>query len=278
MEEIHVVHKKVKLKGLKQSYRFLHITDTHVVRFGEGETEARAEYARPRLVHFSEGGIAPDERLQSYIKYANEERVSAVLLTGDIIDFPSPENLEILRDALEALEMPYLYVAGNHDWSYFDDYRTEGAILRDRPRLRPFCGGSEDFHTLRIGELTFVALDNSMERYWAGSAERLKEVLEREEHVVVLQHIPLYCDTLHEDTVKKWSQDINLGGEGIVLDGSAEEIRRLLVESPAAEAIICGHLHFGHEDLLDGALPQYVTNLSSYGEVTVFEISGSEPS
>ena len=274
MEEINVVHKKIKIKGLKQSYRFLHITDTHIIRFGEGETKERAEYAKPRVAHFSKDGITPDERFRSYIEYANAGQVAAVLLTGDITDFPSPENLAILREGLETLEMPYIYTPGNHDWSYFDSYGSEDSVLRKRPLLRPFCDGAEDFHTLSVGELTFVALDNSMETYCPGAEEKLKKVLESAEHVIILQHIPLYCDTLHEDTVKKWKQDINLGGEGTVLDESADRIRRILVDSPAVDAIICGHLHFDHEDLLDGALWQYVSNVGSYGDVALFEISG----
>ena len=35
-----------------------------------------------------------------------------------------------------------------------------------------------------------------------GAEEKLKKVLESAERVITLRHIPLYCDTLHEDTVK----------------------------------------------------------------------------
>ena len=38
------------------------------------------------------------------------------LLGGDVIDFPSQGNLSFLEKNLEMLEMPYLYVPGNHDW------------------------------------------------------------------------------------------------------------------------------------------------------------------
>ena len=98
-------------------------------------------------------------------KRQNEARVSGVLLTGDIIDFPSPENLAVLDDALAALKVPYVYTPGNHDWSYFDNYQTEDAVRCCRPLLRRFCGGDEDFHVRKVGELTFAALDNSMDVY-----------------------------------------------------------------------------------------------------------------
>lgn len=274
MESINVQHKKIQIRGLKKRYTFLHITDTHVVCFGKDESITRIEYAKPRKALFSKNGITPDVRLRAYIDYANSVGVSGVLLTGDIIDFPSPENLDVLKESLAALRVPYIYVAGNHDWSYFDNYQTRDSVLRERPLLRPFCGGDEDFHAMRIGELTFAALDNTMDVYRPGTADRLKEVLDTVENVIILQHAPLYCDTLHADTVKGWKKDITLGGLGIAPDDSAEKIRKLLTSSPSAKAILCGHLHFSHEDLIDGVLPQYVTPLSSYGDVTLFEISG----
>lgn len=274
MERVNVVHKKIKMEGLKESYRFLHITDTHLVCFGQGETRERAEYVRPRQRAFSKDGILSQEWMQRLLEYANEQQVSAVLFTGDIIDFPSPENLLALKNALETLTVPYIYVPGNHDWSYFDNYHTEDSVLQERPLLRPFCQGSEDFHTLSVGEVTFVALDNSMDRYRPGTESRLKEALEDKDCVIALQHVPFYCDTLHEDTVRVWKLDVNLGGKGIVRDESADRICRLLVDSPAVRAVFCGHLHFDHEDLVEGVLPQYVTTLGCGGDAVLFEISG----
>lgn len=275
MEDITVIRKKIQIEGLKGRYRLLHITDTHMASFGETETAERAEYAKHRVECFSKDGVTAEQRFRSYIDYANEAEVSAVLLTGDIVDFPSPENLAALK-RLSELKMPYIYTLGNHDWTYFDNYADPQTAVVGRPLLRPFCGGDENFQVMPVGELTFVALDNSAGVYPPKTAERLREVLEKSDNVIILQHIPLYCDTLHESTVQKWGQDITLGGPALALDGSADEIREILTTDPGVKAIICGHLHFSHEDRLDGVLKQYVTNLSSYGETALFEVSGDK--
>lgn len=274
MESIYIRHKRLRIEGLQGKYTFLHVADTHALCYGEGEARARIEYAKPRIREFSKDGIPPQERLRAFVDYANREKVSGVVLTGDIIDFPSPENLAVLRDVTQELEAPYIFAPGNHDWSYFDEYHTETAIREVLPLLRPFCGGEEAFHVASVGELTFAVLDNSMDGYHPHVVERLKGVLESSKYVILVQHVPFFCDTLHEDTVKAWKRDITLGGEGIILDEHTEEVRRLLVGMPSARAVLCGHLHFFHEDTIDGALPQYVAPAGFSGGGILFEISG----
>ena len=84
--------KELTIEGLQKEYYFLHITDTHAGRES-----------------LTMDGISAAERLKEYVEYANEERLSGVLLTGDIIDNPAPENLTLLKMQLEALQVPYLY-------------------------------------------------------------------------------------------------------------------------------------------------------------------------
>jgi len=275
VENVEVTYKKIQVKGLKERYTFLHITDSHLSNFGPAETAERAEYGKWRVEMFSKDGIVSEERFRTYVDFANQENVSAVLLTGDIVDFPSPENMTALKNMLAELKMPYIYALGNHDWSYFNDVFEEDANVQRRQQFRSLCGGDEDFHIKTIGELTFVVLDNTTNMYRPNTENRLREAVEQYNNIIILQHIPLYCETLHEDTVEYWKADLNLGGKGTVLDDSADNVLKILTASPTVKAIICGHLHFAHEDLLDGILPQYVTALSSYGAVTLFEISGS---
>lgn len=68
--------KELTIEGLQEEYYFLHITDTHAGR-----------------ENLTRDGISAAERLKEYVEYANEERLSGVLLTGDIIDNPALENL-----------------------------------------------------------------------------------------------------------------------------------------------------------------------------------------
>ena len=203
------------------------------------------------------------------------DALDGVLLTGDIIDFPSPPNMKALSDFLENLKVPYVFVLGNHDWAYFDDYHTPHSIIANRPLFSGWSNGNTFVHKKQIGELTFVAVDNTMELYEDGIAETLADALKDEKNVLLMQHVPLYIPSLHEDTFSYWKEDTNIGGDGNCKNENWKKITDLiLAEDSPVKALITGQLHFNHEDLLGDKIPQYVTGTATEGHVRLFVIEG----
>ena len=261
------IHKKeLKIEGLRENYRYLQITDTHAGR------ESLTRH-----------GISAADRLAEYMEYANEEGLTGVLLTGDIIDNPSEKNRKLLRSLLDTLTMPYLYIPGNHDWAFSDNYHTDSSIKEQWPLLAPFCGGEEIFQKKRIGEITWIGIDNSIDMYWQGTAEHLKKALREaaDEKVILLQHIPFLCGTLAEASMHRWGKVLTLGGN-LPERGSCQEtapdkiedIRGIICGADNIKALICGHLHLDHMDMLTERLPQYVSTEGCFGEAALFEIHG----
>lgn len=262
----------------RDTYRFLHITDAHLLLCDEDETQERIDYAAPRIRFFSKDGIPTERRLSALLAYAAQLQpaLSGVLLTGDILDFPSERNRSFLRQALADLPVPYFYVPGNHDWAYFDDYQTAHAQVAFRPLFGEFCDGNTFVHKRRIGELTLVGVDNGREMYEDGVAETLAEALSGERHVLLLQHIPLCAVTLHEPTMAYWGgQDLNIGKQGKHKNEHWKAVRQLITapDSPV-RAVLAGHLHFFHTDLLDGRVPQIVTAFAADGSATLLTVHG----
>ena len=184
---------------------------------------------------------------------------------------------------LEALQVPYLYIPGNHDWAFADDYHTDAAIRRDWPLLQPFCRGEEIFQMKKIGEITWIGIDNSMDMYWPGTAVKLQKALaERQnDNVIILQHIPFDCGTLAQASLHRWGKVLTLG-RNLPEQGTRKEsdtdrsadIKKIIIQAGNVKALICGHLHTDHKDTLSERIPQYVSNESCFGEVTVFRIHG----
>lgn len=81
MENINVIRKKIQIKGLKERYTFLHITDTHVSRFSDVKTPEREEYLKWRIGMFSKNGIHSDKTFRAYMDYANKAEVP-LYITG----------------------------------------------------------------------------------------------------------------------------------------------------------------------------------------------------
>lgn len=261
--------------GLSREYRLLQITDTHFTLFGENETKVRAEYATPRIGLFSQFGAVKysHEWCMEYVKYANENNIDCVLFTGDIIDFPSPENIAMLREVTNALRVPYIFVTGNHDWSYFDNWHTADSRANELPLLNEFSGGNTSFHKIKVGELTVCALDNSDDVFNEDEFAPLEETLRSEENVLIIQHVPFSCPEMVADTVRVWGRNLGLGAEGTVRNGSADRMRKMICSYPSSKAVITGHLHeVVRCDLLEGKVPQFITHISNNACCTLFTL------
>ena len=92
--EKHITEETVRLPGVEGEYSLLFLTDTHVIIRDENASEAAVENEAARYPRFvNEEGVFSAEQFPEWIRYANETKVDAVLLGGDIIDTPSGANL-----------------------------------------------------------------------------------------------------------------------------------------------------------------------------------------
>ncbi|HZH68422.1 MAG TPA: metallophosphoesterase [Chitinophagales bacterium] len=106
-------------------FTFVHLTDTHI---GEGESD----YGTPGFQNdtMPEGDVGrPAIRLRRAIQWINNNRlehnIKFVIVTGDITDSGERSEFEKAKEILDALEIPYLPILGNHDvWPYVS-YQNE---------------------------------------------------------------------------------------------------------------------------------------------------------
>ena len=265
----------IPVPELAKPLRVLHLTDTHLLLTDEGERAERNAYAASRHRYFDDpDGLTQSRRFLRLMELANG--TDMLLMTGDILDFPSRSNLRFLRPALSRLTVPWLFVPGNHDYTYYDDHDGPEIHRVCREKLGEFCRGGVDFQSLQVGGLTFLGLSNGRERYAPGCVAALRSLPRTGGPVVIAQHIPFACDTLRRDTVAFWGKDICLGPGAAEGDGSAEEVLRLLEQSPRVAAVAAGHLHFSHLDRTGGGLLQAVTGMSCTGPAVLLTFSPGE--
>lgn len=111
------------------------VTDTHIVAPG----------------HPGELYVDNNERLRLAVERLMSESVTpdAVLLTGDLTDLGTDEELAIVRDLLSPLTMPVLVVPGNHD---------RRASLRQAFAM-PWAADDNLSWVVDLGPVTVVGLD-----------------------------------------------------------------------------------------------------------------------
>lgn len=279
--EKNIIEEELVVTGLEEEYDLLFLTDTHAVIQDDSDSEQIAANGETRYqVFLGADGVSSEEQFSDWLDYANEEQVDAVLLGGDIIDYPSEASLEYLEEELNELEMPYLYTMGNHDWTFPWEYMTDTAEQQYRPLLEPYMSDNADIHTWETEELLVVSVDNSSGQVEPEAVDVYEELLETDKPVIVMVHVPLMTQSVLEQAREEWDSPVVLGAGnygGIYPNEDSEEFVELTTaEDSPVELVLAGHVHFYDKDYISGDkdVLQIVGDAGYEGSAVRLRISG----
>ena len=262
---------EIKVEGLTREYNFLHLTDLHMCAIsGEDRTimkPDRLSYAEERRNAFFNNEVFSEDRIFAYYKLAENKKSDLVVMTGDILDFPSKANVSLLYKAASEAKVDTLYCLGNHDWSFKDDYHTLNAKKTNIPLFKDFCGGDPYFSYVEYDDLIVAAIDNSTDKVTKSTVDKFLALYDKGKPIVLALHVPLYSEKLAEKSIEQSKQNLTMGGEG--MHANDENVKRLyeavcIDEDTPVVAVLTGHLHYYFEESFPNGVPQYVT-ATGYG-------------
>lgn len=281
--EKHIMEESVYVEGLQKEYTLLFLTDTHVIIPNENASLEEAENEKVRTPIFTrEGEAAPAEQFAEWVRYANETGVDAVLLGGDIIDTPSASNLEWLGEQLAKLEMPYLYVVGNHDWTFPWEYMTQTAKETYLPLLKPFMDENTAIHSLDLGEIILVGIDDSSNQVAEEVLPAYEEILREGRPAVVIAHVPFMTQSVLGRARDVWKNPVVIGAGnygGIYPNETSEKFVSLTTASDSpVELVLAGHVHFYDKDVIEGErdVLQLAGGPGFQGEALLIRLTGAK--
>ncbi|MBD5529095.1 MAG: hypothetical protein HDR02_11945 [Lachnospiraceae bacterium] len=276
----YITEQTIYVEGLQEDYTLLFLTDIHAVIMDPEAQGQQAENQVERAAMFVNWeGISAEEQLAEWIDYANENQVDAVLLGGDIIDTPSKANLEWLEEQLSRLDMPWLYVLGNHDWTYPWEYMTDTGKETYLPLFEPFMQGNTAIQRLDLGEFSVVGIDNSSNQVRAEVLAEYEKILAEGEPMVVMAHVPFLTQSILPKAKNIWSSPVVIGGDGgIYPDENSRRFTGLTTaaDSPV-ELVLTGHVHFYDQDVIAGEKDVFqLTGGAGYlGEACLIHLTGN---
>ena len=272
---------EVRIKGLTRNYTFFHITDLHMCEFSPDEAvempETRRSYAQERRNFFTHAWDGAAALWNDYMTRAKAEGTDLLLLTGDIIDFPSEANMGTLKEGIKNSGIPTLYVVGNHDWSFADDYHTSNATALHYPKFADLCGGDPHVSWMEYDDLIVCAVDDSLDRVSKETVDKFLALCEKGKPIILIMHVPLYVESMETDCLATWRHLLMVGGKAF--NGNDPHVMRFyeavaLDPHTPVKAVITGHLHFHHEDILPNGVPQIVTDKGYTGGCRVIRVVG----
>ncbi len=281
---------------IKEPLKIVHIADTHLYRDdGRGvpyqKYSGRMAKAYNKTRHFKTNEPThPEEAFGAALNFAKESRADLITLIGDIFSFPSEAAIEWVRAKLQEVDIPYIYVAGNHDWHYEG---MEGTLedLRDkwiRERLLPLYQGKHPLMAAYdVKGIRFLAIDNSTYQINKEQLAFFKEHVSSGMPLVLLVHIPMYapgksigfgCGN------PDWgaSSDRNFELEGRLKwpeEGHSKttfNFHRAVFSAPNLMGIFSGHIHRFSIESLKGK-PQIVTDDNASGGYLDVDFLPMEP-
>ena len=186
---------------IKEKIKIIHIADTHLFMDDSRGApyqnySSRMAKAYNQTIHFKTGKKTnPEKAFEEAIIYAKESKADFITLLGDIFSFPSELAIEWVLSKLKAIDIPYIYIAGNHDWHY-EGMNGELVSLRDKwikKRLLPLYQRKNPLMAAYdIKGIRFLAIDNSTYEINNDQLNFFKEQVATGLPLVLLIHIPMY--------------------------------------------------------------------------------------
>jgi len=190
----------IKIPDYKDSLKIIQITDIHIsiadekeadmMKYGERMHKA---YMNPRKHYALDTSETTFEYFNDILQKAKKENVNLLLLTGDIVNFPSAVSVKYVYDRLTATGIPWLFISGNHDWHY-EGLPGSPDSLRDvwtQKSLLPLYNGLNPlFYSKIIKGINFVGIDNSTGQVNESQIRFLQDQLKKPEPIVMISHIP----------------------------------------------------------------------------------------
>lgn len=188
--------------AINDSIKVVQIADTHLfiddkrgVPFQKYSNRMAKAYNQ--TTHFqTREKTNPKESFEQSLAFAKEVNADVINLLGDIFSFPSEAAIEWVRSKLDATGIPYIYVAGNHDWHY-EGMKGSLESLRDtwiEKRLLPLYQGNHPLMAAYdIKGIRFLAIDNSTYQINKEQLAFLSVQIATGLPLVLMVHIPMYA-------------------------------------------------------------------------------------
>jgi DNA repair exonuclease SbcCD nuclease subunit len=187
---------------IKEKIKIVHIADTHLYMDDDRgkpflKYSSRMASAYNQTNHFkTRKKTNPKKSFDGALKFAKEVNADVITLVGDIFSFPSELAIEWVLSKLDAIDIPYIYIAGNHDWHY-EGMKGKLVTLRDKwieKRLIPLYQGNNPLMAAYdIKGIRFLAIDNSTYEINDEQLSFFSKQVESGLPLVLLVHIPMYA-------------------------------------------------------------------------------------
>ena len=243
--------------GATKPFSVLHISDTHLTEAYPHEGEALLNQKAKRAAIF---GGRQEEALRDTLAWA-KRNVEYVVHTGDLIDWQSEANLDLVK---KYTGEAFFGSLGNHEFKTvtatgYNETRDEVYKDKTRAKLAAAYPFDVSFQAQVVNGVNFVTLDDVYGYVLPAQVEKFMAEAKKGLPIVLCMHVPFHTERIWRATVRYWrNANRKFGSEEIpppggdrkcqLEDPTTREFIAYLKSEKLLRAILCGHEHFTMQD------------------------------
>ena len=265
-ERLNLAYTHIKA-GATAPFSILHVSDTHFTAAYEHEAVYASGMASQRTQTF---GGRQVESLESTLAWAGKN-VDYVLHTGDLIDFQSEANFDLVKKYYGETMFGSM---GNHEfYTYLPDEKhtwQEPFKNRSWPLLKATYPVDARFSAKVVNGVNFICLDDVFGTVQPDQVELFHAEAKKGLPMVLCMHVPFFTDELWRITQRFWRNSNKKFRNAAVPDPTGDYKRQL--EDPTTRSFISylkgekllkgllvGHEHIAMQDRFSPTAMEYAT-------------------
>ena len=250
--------------GAEKPFSVLHVSDTHLTAVYPHEDKWKQEMSRADTPIF---GAKQEEALVEAVAYA-KAHCDFLLHTGDLIDFVSAANLDVVR---RHLPKGCIGSLGNHEYSHYGWLvKKAGTAGPGREETRKMMSEFYPFRLPLVAKelngVVFVAIDDADGTVSEEQVSQFRRIAKMGKPIVLCMHVPFYTPGICRAGKRWWKKgtdatnpELNLPDFGRQKsDPTTCAFVEHLKSEPLLKGILSGHLHMFAENRFSPTAMQHV--------------------
>lgn len=278
--EVAVNSEVIEIEGINESYKLAVVNDLHLIaKQYEVDDELKDTVKnRYETIFKSRWNETSQEVWRKIPQKLNDINPNLVVFAGDMIDYASSSNVNILKSGMNNINNEIIYLRADHDYG---KWYNKNLSEIDVEILHKSIDENADIYCEDLGEILVIGIDNSTSQIEENVLEQFQKMIEIGKPIILVTHVPFNSKANNElDTFSRTNrEDRNLTWdyEGTSYDAneSTESFLDIIYsDNSPVKAIIAGHLHHKYTGNITNNTIQYIIEPSYLGKVTEFTIQG----
>lgn len=262
---LHVDRIELDLPDVQNSYELLFINDMHVLKLDESVVAESVETIRVRqdVMFRTRTGMASAEAWPKLSSILNNFSADGIILGGDMMDFVSPTNVQILSEGLSQITTPYIYLRADHDLGI---WHSGGAIsMEDSIALHTSVSSYQDMFVMEYPEFYVLGWNNSTSQLTNDGLDVALRIWNSGKPIILATHVPI--NSIVDNSLAEAAANVDpenrkkLWGDGCLYqpdDTTSAFLGMIYDTNSPVKAVLSGHLHFRHVVQLTEQTVEYV--------------------